>query len=96
MSRNRITHHPILGPAPAREEVSFFWRGEELQALKGEPIAAALLAAGIVTLRRSAVSGAPRGLYCGIGHCMECRVTVDGVTGARACLTPIRGGEEVS
>ena len=91
----RITVHPVLGPLPDVAEVSFTFRGEVISAREGEPIGAALMAAGIVALRRSEVSGEPRGIFCAIGHCMECRVTVDGQPGVRACLTPVRGGEVV-
>ncbi len=54
---------------------------------------AALLAAGAVALRESP-AGAPRGLYCGIGVCQECRVVADGEV-VRACVTPVSAGMEV-
>ena len=91
---SRVEDHPILGPLPPSETVTFTWDGHVIEARAGEAIGAALMAAGILTLRRSP-TGAPRGIYCAIGHCMECRVTVDGVGGVRACLTPVRGGEVV-
>lgn len=74
------------------DEITFTFNGLKLKGLAGEPIAAALLANGIRTLRRHEKSGKPRGIYCGIGHCYECRVTVDGVPGVRACLTPLKDG----
>jgi sarcosine oxidase subunit alpha len=92
----RVQDHPVLGPLDDRPTAHFTWQGRELSARKGEAIASALMAHGIRTLRISEVSGAPRGVYCAIGHCMECRVTVNGQTGVRACLTPIEGGEEIS
>lgn len=94
MSSRRIIDHPVLGPLDPGEAVEFRWQGRAVDAIKGEPIAAALMAAGIVRLRTN-VQGNGRGLFCAIGHCMECRVTVDGVSGVRACLTPVQGGEEV-
>ena len=45
-------------------------------------------------LRNSAV-GTPRGLYCGIGVCQECRVVVDGVV-VRSCVTPVGAGMRVT
>jgi sarcosine oxidase subunit alpha len=51
-----------------------------------------LLANGIRRLRVHEEQGTPRGIFCNIGHCMECRVTVDGLPGIRACLTPVREG----
>ena len=87
--------HPVLGVVGRGEVVEIFWRGSPISARRGEPIAAALWAAGVVVLGRSEVNGAPRGMFCAIGHCMACRVNVDGVQGMRACLTPIVGGERV-
>jgi sarcosine oxidase subunit alpha len=96
LADRRVQDHPVLGPLERCSEVSFTWQGQEFKARKGETIAAALMAGGVRTLRTSEVSGAPRGVYCAIGHCMECRVTVNGQSGVRACLTPIKGGEEVN
>ncbi|HBV96764.1 MAG: hypothetical protein JL50_15710 [Peptococcaceae bacterium BICA1-7] len=77
------------------DQITFTFNGLSYQGLAGEPIAAALLANGVRTLRHHEKSGKPRGIYCGIGHCYECRVTVDGVPGVRACLTPLKEGMEV-
>ena len=96
MVDRRVKEHPVLGPLADAPELSFCWQGKELQARKGETIAAALMAQGVRALRLSEISGQPRGVFCAIGHCMECRVTVNGRSGVRACLTPIRGGDEVS
>ena len=90
-----VEEHPILGPAPAPEMVPFTWNGRTVTGRLGEPIATALLGNGVVQLGENAVSGAPRGLYCAIGHCYECRVVVDGVRGVRACLEPVRAGMRV-
>ncbi|HET6549928.1 MAG TPA: 2Fe-2S iron-sulfur cluster-binding protein [Solirubrobacter sp.] len=68
--------------------------GATLSALEGQSLAAALLAAGRRALRDSP-SGSPRGLYCGIGVCQECRVVADGEV-VRACMTPARAGMRVT
>lgn len=44
--------------------------------------------------RSSPLRHAPRGIYCGMGVCFECAVSVDGVT-VRACITPVRAGMQV-
>lgn len=88
----RVGSHPILGPLPDRNLVSFTFNGQTIEGLEGEPIAAALMARGIRTLRYSDVKKEPRGIYCGIGHCFECRVTVNGEPNVRACVTPVRAG----
>lgn len=42
-------------------------------------------------LRASPQLQAPRGLYCGMGVCFECAVTIDGET-QRACIAQVRDG----
>ena len=69
--------------------------GAAVQAPPGRSIAAALLAAGRPALRTSP-GGAPRGIYCGIGVCQECRVLVEGRGIVRACLTPVDAGMKVT
>ncbi len=64
--------------------------GRPLTAPAGQSLAAVLLQASRAVLRDSP-AGAPRGLYCGIGVCQECRVVVDGVV-MRSCVTPVRAG----
>jgi hypothetical protein len=54
-----------------------------------------LLAAGILTTRTTAVSGAPRGPYCMMGACFDCLAVVDGVAGVQTCLTPVRDGMRI-
>ena len=85
----RILNHKILGPKK-HHIVPFVWNGETYYGAEGESITAALLANDIRTLRYHESDGAPRGLYCNIGHCSECRVTVDGRQNVRACLTPLQ------
>ncbi|MFD2761154.1 (2Fe-2S)-binding protein [Lentibacillus juripiscarius] len=91
----RIINHPVLGPLEEQKEVSFTFNGQTLQGRENESIAAALLANGIRTLRLHEDSGSPRGIYCNIGHCFECRITVNGKQGVRACLTPLQEGMTV-
>ncbi|CAI8944729.1 MULTISPECIES: (2Fe-2S)-binding protein [Bacillus] len=86
---NRILHHPILGNLDDRKRISFQFNGKEYEAYENETIAAALLANGIRTLRVHEDSGTPRGIYCNIGHCSECRVTVNNQMNVRACLTVV-------
>jgi predicted molibdopterin-dependent oxidoreductase YjgC len=75
--------------------IEFSVDGRALRAPEGQSLAAALLAAGRGTLR-DGPAGAPRGVYCGIGVCQECRVVVDGRGVVRACVTPVRGGMQVT
>ncbi len=68
--------------------------GEPVVAYPGETVAAVLLAAGVRSFNVTA-SGSPRGLYCGIGHCFSCLVTIDGARNQRACVTPAQPGMHI-
>lgn len=85
----RIIEHPVLGRLK-KKPVTIRFNGAEYPAFEGESIAAALLANHVRTLRYSEKTNEPRGIYCGIGHCYECRVTVDGERSVRACITPVK------
>ena len=39
--------------------------------------------------------GGRRGLYCGMGACFDCLVTVDGQASQRACLTKVSDGQHI-
>jgi sarcosine oxidase subunit alpha len=71
--------------------------GKPVEACCGETLFAALLAAGVRTLRHSfrSPTKTARGGFCGMGVCQECRVTVDGRPDQRACMTEVRAGMEV-
>ncbi|NCU18031.1 (2Fe-2S)-binding protein [Pallidibacillus pasinlerensis] len=92
---NRILNHPILGKLEKKKEVRFFFNNKEYKGYENESIAAALLANGVRTLRYHEETSAPRGIYCNIGHCFECRVIVNGKQGIRACLTPLKENMEI-
>lgn len=90
MTNRRIIDHPVLGRMKREKEITFTFNGKEYTGMKGETIASALLANGIQTLRTHERSGKPRGIYCNIGHCFECRVTVNNEPNVRACLTELK------
>ncbi|MBM3537365.1 MAG: FAD-dependent oxidoreductase [Alphaproteobacteria bacterium] len=62
-----------------------------VEGLEGESLAAALTAAGIGAFRRTRKNAA-RGLWCGMGACFECVVTIDGRPEQRACLAKVSAG----
>lgn len=69
-------------------DITFQFEGEEYSGFEGETISAALLRAGVMNIRTSP-TGAPRGIFCGMGICQECVVEVQGkkVESCRAVLT---------
>jgi predicted molibdopterin-dependent oxidoreductase YjgC len=66
--------------------------GEPVQAYPGETVATVLLALDRRTFRHTDHLHAPRGLFCGMGVCFDCLVTVDGQASVRACMTPVQAG----
>ncbi len=79
--------------SPVRGLLQF--EGQAIPIHENDTIGAALMRAGVLTTRRSR-SGEARGLYCAIGVCNDCLVTVDGVPNVRACLTPATPGSSAA
>ncbi len=72
-------------------ERTFHFDGHPIAFAKGQSVAAALTKAGERALRKTA-KGALRGMFCGMGVCQDCLVTIDGVPNQRACMTPAKTG----
>ncbi|GAB3458343.1 (2Fe-2S)-binding protein [Actinophytocola sediminis] len=75
--------------------ITFTFAGKEITAEPGQSIGAALLAAGHRSWRTTRHHGAPRGLFCGIGICFDCLVTVNGRPNQLACVTDANDGDQV-
>jgi NADPH-dependent 2,4-dienoyl-CoA reductase/sulfur reductase-like enzyme len=78
------------------KEIEIFVNGQPVRAYQGETIGAVLAAAGIRGFRRTQQLKDPRGLYCCMGTCHGCLVTVDGRTSIRACITPVADGQHIT
>lgn len=78
---------------PGAVNVNF--NGRPLAAVPGQSIGAALVSNGITAWRSTRKNARPRGLFCGIGVCFDCLVTVDGETNQRACLVEVQEGMEI-
>lgn len=73
--------------------ISIFMDGQPVQAYEGETIAAALLGTGRLVSRT--INDHPLGVYCNMGTCHSCVMTVDDVPGVRICRTPVSDGLRV-
>lgn len=82
-------------PEEQRPAVDIFVQGTRIPARQGETVAIALLNAGVVPFRRTAVSRQPRAPLCLMGVCFECLVEVDGVQNVQSCMVPVRAGMKV-
>lgn len=84
-------HFKRLPEAPG-QTVRIVFEGETLTALRGDSVAAAVLAAGHLGTRTTAVSGAPRGPFCMMGMCFECLVEIDEQPNRQSCLVEVQEG----
>jgi sarcosine oxidase subunit alpha len=75
------------------EPVEFFLDGNPIRAHAGETIAAALMNAGCFVSRT--IDNTPLGVYCNIGVCHSCVMTVNGIPNVRICKTPVSPGCQV-
>ncbi|MFZ5974113.1 MAG: (2Fe-2S)-binding protein [Bacillota bacterium] len=91
----RIQQHPILKTFDKGKRVAFEFDGKAMEGYEGEPVAAALRAAGVMTHRHTTRFGNPRGIFCAIGRCTDCVMVVDGKPNMRTCVTPLREGMKV-
>lgn len=91
----RVVKHPILEELTDLKMVTLYFNGEPIEAVEGEPVAAALLNAGIKVFRTTAKRHEPRSVFCAIGRCTDCMMIVDGVPNTRTCVTPVRDGMRV-
>jgi len=76
-------------------EISFHFNGEKFTGAAGQSVAAALIANGQRELRRTRFGEEQRSIFCGIGICFDCVVTIDGVANQRACLIEISNNMKV-
>jgi predicted molibdopterin-dependent oxidoreductase YjgC len=74
---------------------AFDFDGVSVPFRPGQTVGGALAASGVVSWRATRGSGEPRGLFCGIGVCYDCLLSVDGRRSQRACVTPARPGQDV-
>ena len=87
----RIDRHPSFAESTGRlDSITFDTR--TVDAIEGEPLIVALLAAGVRVLRTMPRTGEARGGYCLVGRCADCLVMVDGSPNVRACVEKVRAG----
>lgn len=85
----RVLDHPILGQQSPGKMLNITVDGKKIKAREGEMIIAALLNAGIRINRFTSKYNEPRGIFCGIGQCTDCIMTVNGIPNVRTCVTPV-------
>jgi D-hydroxyproline dehydrogenase subunit gamma len=61
----------------------------------GASAAAAVLLAGLPSLRDTPVRGSERGPYCMMGVCFDCLAEIDGVPNRQSCMVAARPGMRI-
>lgn len=81
--------------SPLRDPVTITLDGEPILAERGEPVAAALVAAGKMMIARSPKFHRPRGPSCMRAACDGCLARVDETPNVMTCLVPAAEGTAV-
>ena len=69
--------------------------GQIVEAYEGETVATAMQAAGMRSFYRDEDGHAPSRLYCNMGVCQQCLVTVNQRPNCQACKTLVQPGMKV-
>lgn len=70
--------------------------GRNVLAHEGETVATVLLAAGVRAFAIHTEPHAPSRLFCGMGTCQQCLVTIDDLSNCQACRVQARPGMKVT
>ncbi len=76
----------------SEHQITVIVDGQPLTAARGQTVAAMLMTHNRRIFRRTAKENKPRGLFCGMGICFDCLLTVNGIPNVRACVTPVTEG----
>jgi hypothetical protein len=85
----------LVACRPLGPPITLTFDGRPVAAVVGDSVGSALTRAGVRSWRTTRHEGRPRGLFCGIGICYDCLLTVDGAANQRACLVPAVDGMEL-
>ena len=88
-------YRPVAFRGRGMSSVVIWIDGEQASVPSGVPLGAVLHRLRHGQLRRTARLEDARGLFCGMGTCFDCLVTIDGRPGQRACITPVENGMRV-
>ena len=70
------------------------FNGVPYKGVKGQSIASLLFSCGLRGLR-NCKDGEERGVFCGMGVCYDCVVSINGISGKRACIESAIDGIDV-
>ncbi len=80
-------------PRKRGSKVTIYVDGSPLEAYEGETIATSMLAADRLICQTHEEK--PGGVFCNIGVCHGCLMTVDGQSGVKTCATNVQEGQRI-
>jgi D-hydroxyproline dehydrogenase subunit gamma len=81
--------------APVAPTVAPKVEGRTIHVPQGASAAAAVLVAGLSSIRDTAVAGGERAPYCMMGVCFDCLAEIDGVPNRQSCMVTARPGMRI-
>ena len=69
--------------------------GRPIRVPQGASAAAAVLLAGLSSIRDTAIGGGERAPYCMMGVCFDCLAEIDGVPNRQSCMIAVRPGMRI-
>ena len=69
--------------------------GRTVRVPAGASAAAAVLMAGLPSIRETPVTGSGRAPYCMMGVCFDCLAEIDGVPNRQSCMVTARAGMRI-
>jgi succinate dehydrogenase/fumarate reductase-like Fe-S protein len=69
--------------------------GRTVRVPEGASAAAAVLLAGLPSVRDTAAQGSARAPYCMMGVCFDCLAEIDGVPNVQSCMVAVRPGMRI-
>jgi sarcosine oxidase subunit alpha len=79
-------------PRPHNQRLNVMVDGEPVEAYAGETAATVLIAAGYMVYQDATPERPHKCLFCGMGVCFNCLVTINGIPNTRACITSVTEG----
>ena len=77
------------------KEIRVALDGVAISAVEGQSVGALLLENNQRSTRDTRFHEQPRGMFCGIGICFDCLITINGVMNQRACVTNVEDGMSI-
>jgi predicted molibdopterin-dependent oxidoreductase YjgC len=82
-------------PDSSRATVPVEVEGRIVSVPEGASAAAAVLIAGIGSIRDTAIGGGARAPYCMMGVCFDCLAEIDGEPNRQSCMVTVRPGMRI-